>query len=151
MQGQFNALTAQGRTDPNQNTGISIQNCNIMATPDLVSSNGTTSSYLGRPWKKYSRTVYLQSSIDSFIDPAGWIAWSGDFALSTLYYVEYNNTGAGSVTTLQMLPISPSPTLCRGMTGYLPSSLPYCRNSRSSSGLSTWAISFIGLAVLSTI
>ncbi|XP_010278285.1 PREDICTED: probable pectinesterase/pectinesterase inhibitor 17 [Nelumbo nucifera] len=67
-----------------------------MATPDLVSSNGTTSSYLGRPWKKYSRTVYLQSSIDSFIDPAGWIAWSGDFALSTLYYVEYNNTGAGS-------------------------------------------------------
>nr|DAD27844.1 TPA_asm: hypothetical protein HUJ06_029312 [Nelumbo nucifera] len=99
MQGQFNALTAQGRTDPNQNTGISIQNCNIMATPDLVSSNGTTSSYLGRPWKEYSRTVYLQSFIDSFIDPAGWIAWSGDFALSTLYYAEYNNTGAGSVTT----------------------------------------------------
>ncbi|XP_010260187.1 PREDICTED: probable pectinesterase/pectinesterase inhibitor 7 [Nelumbo nucifera] len=66
---------------------------------DLVSSNGTTSSYLGRPWKEYSRTVYLQSFIDSFIDPAGWIAWSGDFALSTLYYAEYNNTGAGSVTT----------------------------------------------------
>ncbi|XP_010264397.1 PREDICTED: probable pectinesterase/pectinesterase inhibitor 41 [Nelumbo nucifera] len=70
-----------------------------MASPDLVSSNGTTSSYLGRPWKDYSRTVYLQSFIDSLIDPAGWIAWSGDFALSTLYFAEYNNTGAGSVTT----------------------------------------------------
>nr|DAD31812.1 TPA_asm: hypothetical protein HUJ06_010663 [Nelumbo nucifera] len=99
MQGQFNALTAQGRTDPNQNTGISIHNCKIMAAPDLASSNGTTRSYLGQPWKEYSRTVYMQSSIDSFIDPTGWREWSGDFALSTLYYAEYNNTGPGAVTT----------------------------------------------------
>nr|DAD38613.1 TPA_asm: hypothetical protein HUJ06_012935 [Nelumbo nucifera] len=70
-----------------------------MATPDLVSSNGTTSSYLGQPWKEYSNAVYSQPFIDNFIDPAGWIAWSGDFALSILYYAEYNNTGAGSVTT----------------------------------------------------
>ncbi|XP_019054364.1 PREDICTED: probable pectinesterase/pectinesterase inhibitor 41 [Nelumbo nucifera] len=27
MQGQFNVLTAQGRTDPNLNTGIPIHNC----------------------------------------------------------------------------------------------------------------------------
>ncbi|XP_010253281.1 PREDICTED: probable pectinesterase/pectinesterase inhibitor 41 [Nelumbo nucifera] len=99
MQGQFNALTAQGRTDPNQNTGISIHNCNIRAAPDLASSSGTTKSYLGRPWKEYSRTVYMQSIIDSLIDPAGWKEWSGNFALSTLYYAEYNNTGPGSVTT----------------------------------------------------
>ncbi|XP_010260072.1 PREDICTED: pectinesterase-like [Nelumbo nucifera] len=98
MQGQFNALTAQGRTDPNQNTGISIHNCKIMAAPDLASSNGTTRSYLGRPWKEYSRTVYMQSFIDSFIDPTGWREWSGDFALSTLYYAEYSNTGPGAVT-----------------------------------------------------
>ncbi|XP_019054169.1 PREDICTED: probable pectinesterase/pectinesterase inhibitor 41 [Nelumbo nucifera] len=69
MQGQFNALTAQGRTDPNQNTGISIHNYKIMAAPDLASSNGTTRSYQGRPWKEYSKTVYMQSFIDSFIDP----------------------------------------------------------------------------------
>ncbi|XP_010260073.1 PREDICTED: pectinesterase-like [Nelumbo nucifera] len=99
MQGQFNALTAQGRTDPNQNTGTSIQNCNIRAASDLASSSGTTKTYLGRPWKQYSRTVYMQSFIDSLIDPAGWMAWSGDFALTTLYYAEYNNTGPGSGTT----------------------------------------------------
>ncbi|PIA61293.1 hypothetical protein AQUCO_00300671v1 [Aquilegia coerulea] len=98
MSNQFNALTAQGRTDPNQNTGISIHNCNIQAAPDLAASSGTTKSYLGRPWKEYSRTVYMQSSIDSFIDPAGWRAWDGDFALSTLYYAEYDNRGSGSST-----------------------------------------------------
>ncbi|PIA61292.1 hypothetical protein AQUCO_00300670v1 [Aquilegia coerulea] len=98
MSGQFNALTAQGRTDPNQNTGISLHNCNIQAAPDLAASSGTTKSYLGRPWKEYSRTVYIQSSISSVIDPAGWRAWDGNFALSTLYYGEYNNSGSGSTT-----------------------------------------------------
>ncbi|KAK2649524.1 hypothetical protein Ddye_017013 [Dipteronia dyeriana] len=99
MSGQFNAITAQGRTDPNQNTGTSIHNCTIKASNDLASSNRTVQTYLGRPWKEYSRTVYMQSSMDSLINPAGWQLWSGDFALSTLYYAEYNNTGPGSNTT----------------------------------------------------
>lgn len=99
MSGQFNAITAQGRTDPNQNTGTSIHNCTIRAADDLASNNGTTQTYLGRPWKQYSRTVYMQSYIDTVVDPAGWRAWDGDFALSTLYYAEYNNTGPRSNTT----------------------------------------------------
>ncbi|KAK4345232.1 hypothetical protein RND71_035408 [Anisodus tanguticus] len=99
LQGQFIAITAQGRTDVNQNTGTSIHNCTIQAAADLASSNGTTKTYLGRPWKEYSRTVYMQSFMDSLINPAGWAAWSGDFALSTLYYAEYNNTGPGSNTS----------------------------------------------------
>ncbi|XP_008235120.1 PREDICTED: probable pectinesterase/pectinesterase inhibitor 7 [Prunus mume] len=99
MSGQFNAITAQGRTDPNQNTGTSIHNCTIRAADDLASSNSSSKTYLGRPWKEYSRTVYMQSYIDSVVDPAGWRAWDGEFALSTLYYAEYNNTGPGSNTT----------------------------------------------------
>ena len=99
MSGQFNAITAQGRTDPNQNTGTSIQNCTIRAADELASSNITFQTYLGRPWKNYSRTVYMETFMDSLINPAGWIAWSGDFALSTLYYAEYDNTGPGSNTT----------------------------------------------------
>ncbi|XP_043721040.1 probable pectinesterase/pectinesterase inhibitor 7 [Telopea speciosissima] len=99
MSGQFNALTAQGRTDPSQTTGTSIQGCNILAAADLSSSNSTTKTYLGRPWKEYSRTVYMQSYIDSLIDPSGWAEWNGSYALDTLYYAEYNNTGPGSDTT----------------------------------------------------
>ncbi|KAL5558519.1 hypothetical protein UlMin_034730 [Ulmus minor] len=97
--GQFNAITAQGRTDPNQNTGTSIHNCTIRPAHDLASSNGTTRTYLGRPWKEYSRTVYMQSFMDTFIQPAGWREWTGDFALATLYYAEFNNSGPGSNTS----------------------------------------------------
>lgn len=98
MAGQFNAITAQGRTDPNQDTGISIHNCSIRAADDLASSSGVA-TYLGRPWKEYSRTVYMQTQMDDLINGAGWRAWDGDFALSTLYYAEYSNTGPGSNTT----------------------------------------------------
>ncbi|XP_045796952.1 probable pectinesterase/pectinesterase inhibitor 41 [Trifolium pratense] len=97
--GQFNAITAQGRTDPNQNTGTSIHNTTIKAADDLAPMIGTVKTYLGRPWKEYSRTVYLQCFMDSLINPSGWREWSGDFALSTLYYAEYNNTGPGSNTS----------------------------------------------------
>ncbi|OWM78092.1 hypothetical protein CDL15_Pgr018661 [Punica granatum] len=99
MRGQFNAITAQGRTDPNQNTGTSIHNCKIKPADDLASSNTTVQTYLGRPWKEYSRTVYMQSYMDGFINPVGWREWNDTFALSTLYYAEYNNTGPGSNTT----------------------------------------------------
>ena len=37
--------------------------------------------------------------MEDLIDPAGWLEWDGDFALSTSYYGEYNNTGAGSDTS----------------------------------------------------
>ncbi|KAL8167720.1 hypothetical protein V2J09_009219 [Rumex salicifolius] len=99
MANQFNAITAQGRTDPNQNTGISLHNCTVRPADDLAASNSTTQTYLGRPWKLYSRTVYLQSHIDAFINPVGWRDWNGTFALDTLYYGEFNNTGPGSNIT----------------------------------------------------
>ncbi|KAK0601778.1 hypothetical protein LWI29_027331 [Acer saccharum] len=101
MENQFNAITAQGRTDPNQNTGISMHNCTIKPADSeyFTSYNNSVKTYLGRPWKEYSRTVYMETFMDSLIDPLGWIEWSGDFALSTLYYAEYNNRGPGSNTT----------------------------------------------------
>jgi pectinesterase len=95
---QSNIFTAQGREDPNQNTGISIHRCKVAAASDLAAAGGSTKTYLGRPWKKYSRTVVMQSEIDALVDPAGWLEWNGNFALDTLYYGEYMNTGAGAGT-----------------------------------------------------
>ncbi|XP_077212561.1 putative pectinesterase/pectinesterase inhibitor 34 [Tasmannia lanceolata] len=92
---QKNTVTAQNRKDPNQNTGISIHSCRILATPDLVASKSNFSTYLGRPWKMYSRTVYMMSYVGDHIHPAGWLEWNATFALDTLYYGEYLNFGPG--------------------------------------------------------
>lgn len=101
MSGQFTVITAQSRDSPDEDTGFSMQNCSIVATDDLNSAHNSRSvkNYLGRPWQVYSRTVILESFIDGFIDPAGWIPWSDDNPdTDDLYYGEYQNSGGGSAT-----------------------------------------------------
>lgn len=98
MPGQFTVITAQSRDSPDEDTGISFQNCSIIATVDLYSNSSSIKSYLGRPWRVYSRTVYLESYIDDFIDPRGWTKWTNEQGLETLYYGEYDNYGPGSST-----------------------------------------------------
>ena len=39
-----NTLTAQGRTDPNQNTGISIHDCIVKAASDLKASQSSVTT-----------------------------------------------------------------------------------------------------------
>ncbi|XP_052204361.1 pectinesterase-like isoform X5 [Diospyros lotus] len=99
MSNQKNTVTAQSRTDPNQNTGIIVHNSIVTPASDLTPVVASFQSYLGRPWQQYSRTVFMKCSLGSLIDPAGWLPWSGNFALSTLYYGEYMNTGAGASTS----------------------------------------------------
>ncbi|KNA10722.1 hypothetical protein SOVF_141560 [Spinacia oleracea] len=94
-----NTVTAQGRTDHNQNTGIVIQNSRIIPSSDLKPFISSIQSFLGRPWKRYSRTVVMGSYLDSLISPQGWLEWDAtSFALNTLYYAEYKNYGPGSLT-----------------------------------------------------
>ncbi|KAJ1700474.1 hypothetical protein LUZ63_000253 [Rhynchospora breviuscula] len=98
---QKNSVTAQGRKDPNQNTGFCFQFCNVSADVDLASALATSSpnqtyTYLGRPWKEYSRTVIMQSYIGNVVRPEGWLEWNGNFGLDTLFYGEFMNFGPGS-------------------------------------------------------
>ncbi|PIN04957.1 Pectinesterase [Handroanthus impetiginosus] len=80
-------ITAQGRKDPHQNTGFSIQDSYVYATRP---------TYLGRPWKLYSRTVFMNTYLSSMVQPRGWLEWYGDFALGSLWYGEYRNYGPGA-------------------------------------------------------
>ncbi|KAI6686042.1 hypothetical protein NL676_031955 [Syzygium grande] len=98
MSGQQNTVTAQGRTDASENTGIVVHNSRVTASSDMKPVQGSFKNYLGRPWQKYSRTVFMKTFLDGLIAPQGWAPWSGSFALSTLYYGEYMNTGGGAGT-----------------------------------------------------
>ncbi|XP_061371971.1 putative pectinesterase/pectinesterase inhibitor 22 [Gastrolobium bilobum] len=80
-------ITAQGRKSPHQNTGFTIQDSFVLATQP---------TYLGRPWKQYSRTVYINTYMSGLVQPRGWLEWFGNFALDTLWYGEYKNYGPGS-------------------------------------------------------
>ncbi|KAF7840090.1 putative pectinesterase/pectinesterase inhibitor 51 [Senna tora] len=98
--GENNAVTAHGRTDPAQSTGFVFQNCLINGTEEYMvlyySKPQKHRNFLGRPWKEYSRTVFIHSFLEVLITPTGWMPWSGDFALKTLFYGEFENSGPGS-------------------------------------------------------
>ncbi|CAH8326259.1 unnamed protein product [Eruca vesicaria subsp. sativa] len=94
MDNQQCIVTAQGRTDRRETTGIVIQNSRI--TADATYPPAKNRAFLGRPWKEYSRTIIMNTYIDDVIDPEGWLKWNETFALNTLFYSEYRNRGRGS-------------------------------------------------------
>lgn len=98
LEKQQNIVTAQGRADKHETTGIVLQNCKILPDKTLEPVKAQFKTYLGRPWKEFSRTVVMESTIEDIIHPDGWLPWQGDFALKTLYYAEFNNQGPGAKT-----------------------------------------------------
>lgn len=94
---QQNVITAQERIDKFETTAFVLQNCQIVPDDSLKEvKSDQVKSYLGRPKKEYSRTILMQSDIEDFISPEGWLAMDGDFGIKTLYFAEYDNKGPGS-------------------------------------------------------
>ncbi|XP_074283926.1 pectinesterase/pectinesterase inhibitor-like [Silene latifolia] len=62
---------------------------------DPRSQEAPGSAYLGRPWKTFSRTVIMESFLNTVINSTGWLAWekNNNTSLLEVYYEEYNNQG----------------------------------------------------------
>jgi pectinesterase len=102
-------LTAQSRTAPDQTTGYVILNSRVTssinldappmdaATPGASSSaSAHSTTALGRPWRPYSRVVYINTSLHADLNPAGWNNWNNPANEKTAYYAESNSTGPGA-------------------------------------------------------
>ncbi|WVZ13765.1 hypothetical protein V8G54_011331 [Vigna mungo] len=100
LPGQPNVITAQGRRTNNDEGEIVIQSCRIGATHDFEGVKKNFKTYLGKPWKNYSKTIIMKSYMSDIIDPTGWIEWEvTTLGLNTLFYREYNNIGSGAQTS----------------------------------------------------
>ncbi|UKB82022.1 pectin esterase [Chryseobacterium sp. MEBOG06] len=54
------------------------------------------SVYLGRPWRPFAKTIYIDCEINSTIKPEGWHNWNKPDAEKTTFYAESNSRGAGA-------------------------------------------------------
>ncbi|KAK7277969.1 hypothetical protein RJT34_22990 [Clitoria ternatea] len=89
-------VTAQGRKEKDQPSGIVIQGGAIIADENVELEN---EAYLARPWKNYSRTIFMDAYLGDLIQPDGYMPWPGPTGLTgmnTCFYAEYNNIGPGS-------------------------------------------------------
>jgi pectinesterase len=84
-------LTAQSRTSPTQNTGFVFLHDHITAT-DM----GEKTFYLGRPWRPFSRVVFLASDLPASLSPQGWSPWMRDGSIGTAFYAERDDGGPGA-------------------------------------------------------
>ena len=71
--------------------GYIFNNCRITtdANVDKV--------YLGRPWRDYGYTLFMNCELPRQILPEGWHQWRPE-AVKTARYLEYNNRGDGAAT-----------------------------------------------------
>ncbi|KAI3515773.1 hypothetical protein L1887_14677 [Cichorium endivia] len=98
--GENNVVAAHGRTDPAQTTGFVFHECVVNGTEDYMQlfrkNPSVHRTFLGRPWKEFSRSVFVRCKLEALVSPLGWMPWDGDFALKTLYFGEFGNSGLGS-------------------------------------------------------
>lgn len=55
-------------------------------------------AYLGRPWRAYARTVFLNCEMDDHVAPAGFADWD-EVRVVTERYAEFGSRGAGADTS----------------------------------------------------
>ena len=72
--------------------GYVFNNCRLTA------ADGVDKVYLGRPWRDYGYTLFMNCELGVHIRPEGWHHWREE-AKQTARYMEYNNRGAGATTT----------------------------------------------------
>jgi len=54
------------------------------------------SVYLGRPWRPFAKTVFINTEISDVINPEGWHNWNKPDAEKTTFYGEFNSKGMGA-------------------------------------------------------
>ncbi|MGA9572396.1 MAG: pectinesterase family protein [Lysobacterales bacterium] len=64
----------------------------------LSADKGVDKVYLGRPWRQFAKTVFMNSKLGAHILPAGWHNWDRAANETTVYYAEYANSGIGAHT-----------------------------------------------------
>ncbi|KAK4854243.1 hypothetical protein QYF36_021008 [Acer negundo] len=83
--GQHNVITASGRVEAIEATGIVIQKCKIVAHASLKAAKNSVKSYLSMPWKDLGRSIIMESTIGDFIAPEGYVPFRGNKGINTVF------------------------------------------------------------------
>lgn len=84
-----NSYITAASTPENQSFGFVFRNTTLTASADI------DEVYLGRPWRNYARTVFLESRMGAHIVAQGWHNWNNEQAETTAFYAEFENSGPG--------------------------------------------------------
>src|SRR5690606_39080110 len=62
----------------------------------LTADTAARKVYLGRPWRPYAKTVFIDTYMEKHIRLEGWDNWRNPENEKTAFYAEYHSTGPGA-------------------------------------------------------
>jgi pectinesterase len=84
-----NSYITAASTPKDADYGYVFNNCKITVADNV------DKEYLGRPWRDYGYTLFMNCELPAQICPEGWHRWEPQRE-KTARYLEYNNRGAGA-------------------------------------------------------
>ncbi|MDP4186641.1 MAG: pectinesterase family protein [Bacteroidota bacterium] len=87
---KINSYYTAASTPQGNRFGYVFKNCHLTA------DKGVTKAYLGRPWRAFAKTVFINCTMDECIRPEGWSNWNDPQREQTTFYAEYNSRGKGA-------------------------------------------------------
>ena len=82
-----NSYVTAASTPKEAKYGYVFKHCKLTAEP------GVDKVYLGRPWRPYAYTLFIECELGKHIVLAGWHNWGKQSNEETARYMEYKNTG----------------------------------------------------------
>ncbi len=90
IKSRTNSYVTAASTPDGVKYGYVFNNCRLTAC------EGVDKVYLGRPWRPYAHTLFMNCELGKHILPVGWHNWSNPANEKTARYCEYNNRGEGA-------------------------------------------------------
>ena len=87
-----NSYITAASTPAGQKYGYVFYKCRLTADKDV------DKVYLGRPWRPFAATIFLDCELGKHIRPEGWHNWNNAKNEETARYAEYGNKGEGAST-----------------------------------------------------
>lgn len=90
-----NSYVTAASTTKEDTYGFVFVDCKLTAKDSTVDK-----VFLGRPWRPFAKTVFINTELGSHIVPEGWDPWKGDKNFpdkeKTVYYAELASKGEGA-------------------------------------------------------
>ena len=87
-----NSYITAASTPAGQKYGYVFYKCRLTADKDV------DKVYLGRPWRPFAATIFMDCELGKHIRPEGWHNWNNVKNEETARYAEYGNKGEGAST-----------------------------------------------------
>lgn len=99
---KFDSYVTAASTPKDVKYGYVFNNCRVKCLEGEAAAKSNrggqpiTKCYLGRPWRPYAYTLFMNCELGAHIVPAGWHNWGNKANEATARYFEYNNRGEGA-------------------------------------------------------